>query len=117
MFLFTSHTLPLFPSLSSPPSLPLPLFRSLPLFPFLPLLELMRSLVLQDHFSARTETLLLDIEQEDLLTQNSFEREQLLMYKLAEASRVLLAKRLLLSAENSLEEFVSAAHMPAEHIL
>ena len=39
------------------------------------------------------------------------------MYKLAEASRVLLAKRLLLSAENSLEEFVSAAHILAEHTL
>ena len=71
----------------------------------------MKSLVLQDHFSARTETLLLDIEQEDLWTQNNFEREQLLMHKLAEASRVLLAKKLLLSADNCLEEFVSAAHI------
>lgn len=84
--------------------------RFLPIF----LAELMKTLVLQDHFSARTETLILDVEQEDALTQDSFEREQLLMHKLAEASRVLLAKRLLLSADNSLEEFVSVAYIVAK---
>ena len=67
----------------------------------------MKSLVLQDHFSAHTEALLLDIEQEDLLTQGVFERDRLLIHKLSEASRVLLAKKLLLKPENCLEEFVS----------
>ena len=88
----------------------------LPIFPSPLLAELMKSLVLQDHFSARTETLILDVEQEDTLTQDSFEREQLLMHKLAEASRVLLAKRLLLSADNSLEEFVSVAYIVAKRV-
>ena len=69
--------------------------------------ELCGTLVLRDHFVTRGEPTLFDIEEEDSISQKSFEREQVLHYWMSEMQRLVFARKLLKIGHKEQEAFVS----------
>jgi hypothetical protein len=67
--------------------------------------KLCGTLVLRDHFVTRGEPTLFDIEEEDSISQKSFEREQVLHYWMSEMQRLVFARKLLKIGHKEQEAF------------
>ena len=70
-----------------------------------------KKLVLRDNFVARGEPTLFDIEEEDIISQKIFERDQMLHYRMSEIHRVSFARKLLAIRGTEQDAFVSVCCM------